>query len=182
LLQFASGHFTTDEYAIKFFTDANAFEREAEMYCERSIRAMMPSIAVVESNAGKRVTGPGGYVFPPFIVVEKGESLDEWVLRVQPDFVTILQVLAPQPPATPVAARCSVHTTTAAQTHAGVVLCLRHRSPTVAHFQVHLNESLGLSGLSGGDESQRTAGCFPEVFSLVLIATTSPGCLKIPQK
>jgi hypothetical protein len=34
-----------------------------------------------------------GWRFPPFIVVEKGESLDEWQSRIQPDFPTIVQVL-----------------------------------------------------------------------------------------
>ena len=35
-----------------------------------------------------------GWRFPPFIVVERGESLDEWRLRIQPDFPTIVQVLS----------------------------------------------------------------------------------------
>jgi hypothetical protein len=30
--------------------------------------------------------------------VERGESLDEWVLRVQPDYVTVLQVSIPTIP------------------------------------------------------------------------------------
>ena len=35
-----------------------------------------------------------GWRFPPFIVVERGESLDEWRARIQPDFPTIVQVLS----------------------------------------------------------------------------------------
>ena len=35
-----------------------------------------------------------GWRFPPFIVVERGESLDEWHARIQPDFPTIVQVLS----------------------------------------------------------------------------------------
>jgi hypothetical protein len=34
-----------------------------------------------------------GWLYPPFIVIERGESLDEWQLRIQPDFPTIVQVL-----------------------------------------------------------------------------------------
>jgi hypothetical protein len=34
-----------------------------------------------------------GWVFPPCIIVERGESLDEWALRIVPDFPTILTVL-----------------------------------------------------------------------------------------
>ena len=32
-----------------------------------------------------------GWRYPPFIVVERGESLDEWQMRIQPDFPTIVQ-------------------------------------------------------------------------------------------
>ncbi|NJR43204.1 MAG: phosphotransferase [Akkermansiaceae bacterium] len=35
-----------------------------------------------------------GWRYPPFIVVERGESLDEWRARIQPDFPTTLQVLS----------------------------------------------------------------------------------------
>ena len=34
---------------------------------------------------------PRGSKFPPFIVVERGESLDEWQRRIQPDFPTTVQ-------------------------------------------------------------------------------------------
>jgi serine/threonine protein kinase len=34
-----------------------------------------------------------GCEWPPCIIIERGESLDEWVLRIKPDFPTILQVL-----------------------------------------------------------------------------------------
>ena len=43
--------------------------------------------------AGRGCDG-GGWRFPPFIVVERGESLDEWRARIQPDFPTIVQVLS----------------------------------------------------------------------------------------
>ena len=35
---------------------------------------------------------PEGWKYPPFIVIERGESLDEWQMRIQPDFPTIVQV------------------------------------------------------------------------------------------
>lgn len=169
-MQFASGRSTTDEYAIKFFTDPNAFEREAEMYCKHSIRAMMPSVAVVESNAAKSVTGPGGYAFPPFIVVEKGESLDEWVLRVQPDFVTILQVLAPQPHATPAAASYSVDSATAAKMHAPLSACGTASPPHCYTFRVvsTTNHFVCMDCLLGMSipNRQRIAGWCPKMRSL----------------
>ena len=83
---------------------------------------MMPAVRCVCSNADGAVMTPAGWVFPPFIVVEKGEarrpfprlrrprtralgsaagltltaclqSLDEWALRIVPDFPTVLTVL-----------------------------------------------------------------------------------------
>lgn len=56
------------------------------------IREMMPNILVIEGNADGQHMLPGGVKAPPFMVVERGESLDEWVCRVQPDYVTVLQV------------------------------------------------------------------------------------------
>lgn len=43
---------------------------------------------------GVAATSQGGR-FPPFIVVERGESLDEWQRRIQPDFPTIVQARTP---------------------------------------------------------------------------------------
>jgi hypothetical protein len=48
------------------------------------LRASLQGVAVTEE----------GWRFPPFIVVERGESLDEWQARIQPDFPTTLQVLS----------------------------------------------------------------------------------------
>lgn len=47
----------------------------------------------VQDNADGGIQDSTGYVLPPFIVVERGESLNEWVDRVAPDFVTSMFVL-----------------------------------------------------------------------------------------
>jgi hypothetical protein len=47
----------------------------------------------VQENSDGRIRDSAGFVFPPFIIVERGESLNEWVQRVAPDFITSLFVL-----------------------------------------------------------------------------------------
>jgi hypothetical protein len=88
-----------EEFAIKFFLQRSAFARETALFSSSGvIREMMPNILAIEGNADGRHMLPGGMKAPPFIVVERGESLDEWVLRVQPDYVTVLQVSIPTIP------------------------------------------------------------------------------------
>jgi hypothetical protein len=49
----------------------------------KSLRACMQGVVATAQ----------GWRFPPFIVVERGESLQEWQEHVHPDFPTIIQVL-----------------------------------------------------------------------------------------
>jgi hypothetical protein len=46
---------------------------------------MMPATHEVYDNADGALRGPGGYAFPPFIVIERGEPLDEWTVRMRRD-------------------------------------------------------------------------------------------------
>ena len=79
--------------AIKFYLDRKGFERERELYTESELQAMMPATLAVEDNASGDCKTPYGYVFPPFVIIERGESLDEWSRdNVNTDFITIFQV------------------------------------------------------------------------------------------
>lgn len=81
------------QVAIKFYMDRSAFRRERELYREPQLKEMMPAtLAVVENTAGDVAT-PYGYVFPPFVIIEGGESLDEWSrANRNKDFITVFQV------------------------------------------------------------------------------------------
>ena len=46
----------------------------------------------VLSNEDGALRSPSGYVFPPAIVLERGESLDEFARNVDYEFITIMQV------------------------------------------------------------------------------------------
>lgn len=93
IVQFARGRYDDDEFAIKFFLNRVAFEREEALYTREDLRRMMPAVKDIVPNTDGAICNAAGYVFPPCIVVEKGESLDEWALRIEPDFPTILTVL-----------------------------------------------------------------------------------------
>ena len=84
--------------AIKFYLDRKGFESERELYTESELKAMMPATLAVEDNASGDCKTPYGYVFPPFVIIERGESLDEWSRdNANKDIVTIFQVRALAP-------------------------------------------------------------------------------------
>jgi serine/threonine protein kinase len=47
----------------------------------------------VSNNADGHALSADGFVFPAFIILERGESLSEWTARVAPDFITSMFVL-----------------------------------------------------------------------------------------
>jgi hypothetical protein len=69
------------------------FRRELALYSNAKLRSIRPTIVGVESNASGAVRASDGFVFPPFAVVERGESLVEWRNRAEPDFLMALTVL-----------------------------------------------------------------------------------------
>jgi serine/threonine protein kinase len=69
------------DYAVKFFFKADAFHREATLYANPVLRAMMAATRAVCHNADGALRAPNGFVFPPHIVIERGEPMDEWVKR-----------------------------------------------------------------------------------------------------
>jgi serine/threonine protein kinase len=93
VVQFARGNGSAKEYAVKFYTQFEAFYRERDLYMEPCLREMMPATQEIIGNEDAAIRMPTGFVFPPCIVIEKGESLDVWALRERHDFVTVLQVL-----------------------------------------------------------------------------------------
>lgn len=53
---------------------------------------MMPATLAIEDNMSGEWRTPYGFVFPPFVIIERGQSLDEWARDNNPDFITIFQV------------------------------------------------------------------------------------------
>ena len=93
IVQPARGRYDEEEYAIKFFLNRTSFEREEALYLREDLRRMMPAVKDIVSNSDGSICDMAGRTFPPAIVIERGEPLDEWALRIEPDFPTILTVL-----------------------------------------------------------------------------------------
>ena len=97
------------QVAIKFYLDRSAFERERELYNEVQLKSVMPATLAAEANTSGTISTPYGYTFPPFVIIECGQSLDEWSRdNENKDFVTVFQVCG-------TSQNCSYHT----HAHAG---------------------------------------------------------------
>jgi serine/threonine protein kinase len=80
-VQFVHDRDKRRDLAVKFFFKLDAFEREAALYADPVLRAMMAATRHVYANADGALKSPDGYAFPPHIVIERGEPLDEWMKR-----------------------------------------------------------------------------------------------------
>ena len=92
VVQFMRSARTEEAVAVKFFLSRNAFHAELELYRVDVLRSMMPAIRLELSNADGAERNSRGYSWPPCIVIEKGESLQEWRARTKPAFSTIVDV------------------------------------------------------------------------------------------
>jgi hypothetical protein len=79
-------------YAIKFFASRRDFVEEMEVYRNSPLRLFMPSVIRFESNKDCSIRDPFGGLIPPFIVMEKGESLQERARNSRVDVFTAAQV------------------------------------------------------------------------------------------
>eukprot|EP00892_Ulva_mutabilis_P006501 jgi/Ulvmu1/4222/UM019_0201.1 len=79
--------------AVKFFLSRRAFDTELQLYKVDVLRSMMPPIQMEVGNADGAARNSRGYPWPPCIVLEKGESLQEWKAKTQPEFSTIVDAL-----------------------------------------------------------------------------------------
>ena len=78
-LQFARG---SDggyaQYAIKFFSREEDFEKEVCLYKQPMLRCTLPDLICASSNADGTVRSLSGVPFGPFMVLERGSSLTEY--------------------------------------------------------------------------------------------------------
>ena len=79
--------------AIKFYMDLGAFQQERDLYNEVQLKSVMPATLAAEDNTAGTTCTPYGYKFPPFVIIECGQSLDEWARgNTNMDFITVFQV------------------------------------------------------------------------------------------
>lgn len=85
--------------AINFYIRSHAaFQRERDLYTRggADLTSRMPAILGMDENAAGKHKSPSGYTFPAFVILERGQSLDEWSRKNRrKDFTTVLQVGSP---------------------------------------------------------------------------------------
>jgi hypothetical protein len=78
LVQFAhSASHDFFQYAIKFFNDLDVFDSEAALYAHPQIKQTLPPLTLACDNRDGAVRSPNGFVYPPFLIMERGCTLTE---------------------------------------------------------------------------------------------------------
>jgi len=72
-VQFMQRHQDEEDVAVDCFLSRGAFERELESYQDARLRAVLVPVLHGDNNESGDVRTRSGYVFPPYIVVERGE-------------------------------------------------------------------------------------------------------------
>lgn len=79
-------------FALKFFASRRDFDEEVHVYKNSPLRHFMPKVVRVVGNEDRSATDTCGGALPPFIVMEKGESLQERARNSPVDVFTAAQV------------------------------------------------------------------------------------------
>jgi hypothetical protein len=85
VVQFARGVSDGLDYALKFYVSKTAFDSEGQLYKNAAFAQLLPKVEALCMNEEDAETDAHGIPLPPFIVMEKGEALDEWSRRAKPD-------------------------------------------------------------------------------------------------
>lgn len=93
LVQFMRWAHTEEPVAVKFFLSQATFDEEMQLYAEERLRSMMPVMR--DAMRAGEVKSFSGYAFPAFVVLERGESLQDWRRIVQPRITTVVDVRSP---------------------------------------------------------------------------------------
>jgi hypothetical protein len=116
---------------------------------------MMPATHAIVDNAKGDVKASNGYTFPPCIIIERGESLEQWAKReVDRDFVTTLQARAACACCSLFPRRnCTFDVVTTLQARARCCSCLSHFSSSFwrclsRYLRIVRGHWLGMSLLS----------------------------------
>ena len=100
VVAFATGVHGGLGHAMKFFAVRAAFDAEVALYHSRALGPLAPIIdAVYDPDVTPdALSDRFGRALPPCIVMERGESLNEWSRRAKPDVFQAVAV-RPSPPA-----------------------------------------------------------------------------------
>ena len=63
----------------RFFTTLEDYYTEIGFYGQPAFRSCLPRLVQAADNADARVQAPDGFVFPPFVVLDRGMTLGQWL-------------------------------------------------------------------------------------------------------
>jgi hypothetical protein len=95
IVQFASSTQNSHQYALKFFIAPEDYQAEASVYRNPDLRTLLPRLEACIENEDGVLVDHSGQNLPPCIIMERGESLDEWCHRQQPDMSAAVVVRSP---------------------------------------------------------------------------------------
>jgi hypothetical protein len=67
----------------RIFCDSSAFDEEVAQYRDPVLKLCLPDLIHASANADGAVRSARGFVFPPFLVIERGMPLADWMLKGQ---------------------------------------------------------------------------------------------------
>lgn len=125
VVQFARGVRDGGQYALKFFLNPRDFRSEKAVYSDSPLGELLPLHYGLYDNEDGVLMDSFGNNLPPCIVMEKGESLDEWTRRRKPD------VWAAMPVRSGFKYMCSTGSGTR---HAGLLDPFNWRRPLLSYY------------------------------------------------
>ena len=69
------------QYAIKVFCERRDFDEEVAQYQDPVLRRVLPDLIHASDNADGSAVSANGFAFPPYLVLERGMPLKEWLGR-----------------------------------------------------------------------------------------------------
>ena len=63
----------------RFFLSVADFEKESACYLQDVFRACLPGLQQATLNADQAIVSRTGYPFPPFMVLDRGVTLSQWL-------------------------------------------------------------------------------------------------------
>ena len=68
-----------DPTTYRFFNRVQDYRIEEELYGDAAAKAVLPQLFASSANEDGAACSRGGYRFPPFLVMERGMTLTEWL-------------------------------------------------------------------------------------------------------
>jgi hypothetical protein len=92
VVQFAQAVGSSRAFMIRFCVIPSAFNVERMLYADPALKGSLPKVADICPNEDGAIVDARGHPLPPCIVMERGEALDEWAIRCEPEIAVTIEV------------------------------------------------------------------------------------------